>query len=192
MEVACDTDYLRHVRRHIIDMLFIEGNHYCMFCEKSGVCELQALAYRFGITVPRFPYRYPRRGMDASHPDIFIDHNRCILCARCIRASRDIDGKNVFGFVNRSIDKRIAVNAADGAAGTDVSPDDKALSICPVGTLMRKHVGYAVPIGRRIFDRHVIGYDIEEGEEHEAAGECSRPGPHENRSSQGHGGAHHE
>ena len=31
-------------------MLFVEGNHYCMFCEKSGNCELQALAYRFGAT----------------------------------------------------------------------------------------------------------------------------------------------
>ncbi|MBD3316713.1 MAG: 2Fe-2S iron-sulfur cluster binding domain-containing protein [Chitinivibrionales bacterium] len=161
MVVESDTVYLRHVRRYIIDMLFIEGNHYCMFCEKSGVCELQALAYRFGITAPRFPFRYPRRTVDASHPDIFIDHNRCIFCARCIRASRDVDKKNVFGFVNRSATKRIAVNAAGGAACTNVSADDKALSVCPVGTLMKKRVGYAVPIGRRRFDRHKIGFEIE-------------------------------
>ncbi|MCK7489915.1 MAG: ferredoxin [Anaerotruncus sp.] len=72
-----------------------------MFCEKSGNCELQALAYRFGITAPRFAFQFPNREVDASHPDILIDHNRCILCARCVRASRDLDGKDVFGFVGR-------------------------------------------------------------------------------------------
>ncbi len=46
-------------RRNIIDMLFVEGNHFCMFCEKSGICELQALAYRFGITAPQVPVPLP-------------------------------------------------------------------------------------------------------------------------------------
>ncbi|MBD3238996.1 MAG: 2Fe-2S iron-sulfur cluster binding domain-containing protein [Chitinivibrionales bacterium] len=176
MTVENDTQYLLHVRRGIIDMLFIEGNHYCMFCEKSGFCELQALAYRFGITAPRYPYRYPERGIDASHPDIFIERNRCILCARCVRASRDNDGKHVFDFEGRGPSKRIAVNAAGGAAETNVSPDDKALSVCPVGTLMRKHVGYAVPIGGRPFDHHPIGDEIERGlSDHQRNEESEQP-----------------
>ena len=76
------------MRRDVIDMLFVEGNHFCMFCEKSGNCELQALAYRFGITAPKYPFAFPQRELDASHPEIFIDRNRCILCGRCVRASR--------------------------------------------------------------------------------------------------------
>jgi coenzyme F420-reducing hydrogenase gamma subunit len=99
MVVENDTELLRELRRDLIDMLFVEGNHFCMFCEKSGACELQALAYRFGITAPRYPFLAPRRGVDATHPDVLIDHNRCVLCARCIRASREVDGKNVFQFV---------------------------------------------------------------------------------------------
>src|SRR5512147_976603 len=42
-----NTEKLMAYRRNLIEMLFVEGNHYCMFCEKSGNCELQALAYRF-------------------------------------------------------------------------------------------------------------------------------------------------
>ena len=84
--VENDTEALREIRRDIIDMLFVEGNHFCMFCEKSGNCELQAMAYRFGILAPKFPYMFPKRNVDASHPDIFIDRDRCILCARCVRA----------------------------------------------------------------------------------------------------------
>ncbi len=162
MKVENDTERLLKVRRSIIDMLFVEGNHYCMFCEKSGCCELQAMAYRLGIVVPRYPYQYPARTMDATHPGVFIDRGRCILCARCIRASRDVDKKNAFGFLGRGPRKQIAPNAAAGLGDTDVAPDDKAIEVCPVGTLMRKHVGYAAPVGRREFDSTPIGVDIEQ------------------------------
>jgi len=80
MVVENEVERVRQIRKNIIEMLFVEGNHYCMFCEKSGNCELQALAYRFGITAPKYPYQFPVRELDASHPDIFIDQNRCILC----------------------------------------------------------------------------------------------------------------
>jgi len=161
MIVENDTERVLEIRRSIIEMLFVEGNHFCMFCEKSGDCELQALAYRFGITAPRYPFMFPKREMDATHPDIFIDHDRCIVCARCVRASRDLDGKNAFGFANRGLAKKIAVNAEAGLAGTDAAATDKALEICPVGALMRKRVGYAVPIGRRTYDHEAIGSEIE-------------------------------
>jgi [NiFe] hydrogenase diaphorase moiety small subunit len=138
-----------------------------MFCEKSGNCELQALAYRFGITAPKYPYMFPNRDVDTSHPEIWIDRNRCILCARCVRASRDLDGKNVFQFVGRGSDKRIAVNARARLADTDVDVTDKAIEICPVGALVRKGTAYAIPIGQRQYDHTPIGSEIEQAREKE-------------------------
>ena len=161
MVVENDTEDLRQHRANLIEMLFVEGNHYCMFCEKSGNCELQALAYRFGITAPKYPYMFPKREVDASHPDILIDHNRCILCARCIRASRDLDGKNVFQFVERGPHKRIAVNAEARLADTNVDVTDKAVEACPVGAILKKRTGYQVPIGQRLYDHKPIGSDVE-------------------------------
>jgi [NiFe] hydrogenase diaphorase moiety small subunit len=161
MIVDVDTEELREHRKRIVEMLFVEGNHYCMFCEKSGSCELQALAYRFGITAPRFPLLFPKRNVDASHPDILIDHNRCILCARCVRASRDLDGKHVFQFVGRGARKRIAVNALARLEETGLAATDQALDVCPVGALLRKRVGYEVPVGKREYDREPIGTDVE-------------------------------
>jgi len=163
MVVENETESVLALRRDIINMLFVEGNHFCMFCEKSGNCELQAIAYRLGITHPRFPYLSPAdRDVDASHPDIFIDRNRCILCARCVRASRDLDAKGVFGFVGRGIHKRIAVNAPANLSDTQADAADKAMDVCPVGALMRKRVGYAVPVGKRDFDTEPIGSNIEQ------------------------------
>ena len=162
MVVENETEQLAAIRRNIVDMLFVEGNHFCMFCEKSGDCELQAMAYRFGIPAPKYPYLFPKRDVDASHPDIFIDRNRCILCGRCVRASRDLDGKNVFEFVGRGSDKRIAVNAEADLGDTDAEVTDQALDVCPVGALLKKRVGFAVPVGKRKYDHQPIGSDIEQ------------------------------
>jgi [NiFe] hydrogenase diaphorase moiety small subunit len=165
MIVENETEDLHAIRKDIVEMLFVEGNHFCMFCEKSGNCELQAMAYRLGIMAPKYPYLFPQREVDATHPDIFIDRNRCILCGRCVRASRDLDGKCVFEFVGRGPDRRIAVNASARLADTDMDVTDEAVSVCPVGAILRKRVGYAVPVGRRVYDHKPIGSDIEAGME---------------------------
>jgi [NiFe] hydrogenase diaphorase moiety small subunit len=156
-----ESEKVQAMRRALVDMLFVEGNHFCPLCEKSGNCELQAMAYRLGIVAPQFPYQFPKRELDASHPDIWIDRNRCILCGRCVRASEEVDHKHVFDFVGRGASKRIAVNATADLAGTDAAVADKAIQVCPVGSLMRKRVGYKIPVGQRLYDKEPIGSDIE-------------------------------
>lgn len=161
MVVESEVPELRERRQQIVEMLFVEGNHYCMFCEKSGNCELQATAYRLGMLAPRYPYQFPARAVDAGHPDVMVDHNRCILCGRCVRASRDVDGKNVFQFVRRGHRTRVAVNAAGGLGATELVVTDKAAAVCPVGAIIRKRVGFAVPVGKRLYDHEPIGSDVE-------------------------------
>jgi len=162
MVVENNTAEMLKLRSDLIEMLFVEGNHFCMFCEKSGNCELQAMAYRFGITAPKYPYMFPAdRDVDASHPDVMIDRNRCILCARCMRASRDLDGKHVFDFAGRGPHKRVAVNAKALLADTGMDVADKAADICPVGAILKKRVGFAVPVGERKYDHDPIGSEIE-------------------------------
>lgn len=160
--VESETPHINKMRRDLVEMLFHEGNHLCPICEASGNCELQAMAYRLGMTEPtRFPYLEPCRPVDASHPDIALDTNRCISCGRCIRASQDIDEKGIFGYVGRGIHRHVAVNGLD-LAHTEASIEDVAVSaeVCPVGCIIRKRVGFATPIGEREFDRGLIGSDI--------------------------------
>ena len=160
--VESNTPAINRLRADLVEMLLVEGNHFCMFCEKSGNCELQALAYRLSIAAPRFPYQFPKRDLDASHPDILLDRNRCILCGRCVRASKEIDGKNVFQFVGRGKEKRLAVNSDAGLAGTNAAVTDRAMEVCPVGALLKKREGFRVPFGQRSYDQAPIGSDIEE------------------------------
>lgn len=159
--VESASEKVRGIRRRIVEMLFVEGNHYCMSCEKSGNCELQAVAYRLGITSTELPYFHPAKEVDASHPDMLIDRNRCILCGRCVRASRDLDGKSVFGFAGRGIHRRIVISSHGRMVDTGLSTADRAAEACPVGAIIRKRVGFAVPVGRRLYDEKPIGSDVE-------------------------------
>lgn len=153
LAVENNTDELNGKRRSLLQMLFVEGNHFCPSCEKSGDCQLQATAYDLGMVSPHFAHFYPSRPVDASHPDLLLDFNRCILCALCVRTSRDIDGKNVFALSGRGIGAQVIVNAPSGKlADTDASVTDKAVQVCPVGVILKKRRGFAVPIGQRTYD----------------------------------------
>lgn len=153
MVVENNTQSLNDDRKALVQMLFVEGNHTCPSCEVSGNCQLQATAYHLQMLSPHFTHLYQPRLVDASHPEIFLDFNRCILCELCVRASREVDGKNVFGISGRGIDSRLVVNSASGKLGdTDFAVTDKAAKVCPTGAILIKRQGYKTPIGRRIFD----------------------------------------
>jgi [NiFe] hydrogenase diaphorase moiety small subunit len=159
--VENNTKQLKDHRCRVVEMHFIEGNHYCPSCEAGGQCELQALGYYTEMLTPTFPYLRPKYDVDASHPDIYIDRDRCILCGRCIRASEFLDGKCVFSFEGRGIKKRISVNAVNNLGETNMAVTDRAATICPTGALVVKRTGYLTPVGKRRFDVHPIGWEIE-------------------------------
>jgi [NiFe] hydrogenase diaphorase moiety small subunit len=161
MAVENETPQLLADRRTLIEMLFVEGNHPCPYCVASGNCELQALGYRFGMVAPTETYQWQRRRIDATHPDIMLDHDRCILCSRCIRASRMEDGKTVFAFSGRGITMHLSVGADGNLGDTQMVAIDKAASVCPVACIVIKRDSYRIPNGTRRFDTHPIGADIE-------------------------------
>ncbi len=162
MVVESDTEEINGERRALTQMLFVEGNHFCPSCEVSGNCQLQATAYHLGMMSPHYDHFFPNRAVDASHPEFLLDFNRCILCSLCVRASRDVDGKNVFALSGRGIATHLIVNAKSGQLGdTDFTPADKAAQVCPVGVILRKRRGFAVPIGERTYDRKSIGETVE-------------------------------
>jgi [NiFe] hydrogenase diaphorase moiety small subunit len=157
LEIESATEEMNELRRTLVQMLFAEGNHFCPSCEKSGNCALQALGSDLGVMTAGFRHFYPDRPVDASHPDILLDFNRCILCELCVRASCEVDNKCVFALSGRGIGKHLVVNAASGQlADTDIALSDKAMQVCPVGVILKKRVGFAVPIGERRYDQRPI------------------------------------
>ncbi len=156
-EVENQSEELTQKRRTLLQMLFVEGNHFCPACEKSGNCTLQATAYEMGMLGPHFDHFYPDRPVDASHPEVWLDFNRCIMCELCVRASREVDGKNVFALAGRGTHSHLIVNSDSGKlADTDFAVTDRAADVCPVGVILHKRVGFATPIGQRDYDARPI------------------------------------
>jgi [NiFe] hydrogenase diaphorase moiety small subunit len=165
-EVHSDTPELNARRRVLLQMLFVEGNHFCPGCAKSGNCKLQALGYELEMFNAHFAHFYPTRGLDASHPDVLLDRNRCIMCETCVRVSRDVDGKNIFALAGRGRASHIVINSPTGKLGdSNLALTDKAAHVCPVGALMPKRVGYSVPIGERLFDHESLRQKVKKHSE---------------------------
>lgn len=160
MNVENNTPEIQELRKVIVELLFAEGNHLCPSCEKSGSCDLQGLAYRYGMMVPRFPYEFPKREIDADNEKILIDHNRCILCKRCVREIKNNKGKSVFAFFKRGHKVKINIDEKS-SKDIDDSLAKHAMEICPVGAIIKKGIGFTTPIGKRKYDNLPIGSDIE-------------------------------
>ncbi len=157
MEIINTSESITEERRNLLQMLFVEGNHVCPGCEKSGACQLQAVAYYTNMLSPHYTHFFPRRTLDASHPDMVIDFDRCILCELCVRASRDVDNKNVFAISGRGIGSLLVINSPSGKlVDTNFAASDKAAHVCPVGAILPKHRGYDKPIGQRLYDKQPV------------------------------------
>ncbi|QWF71045.1 (2Fe-2S)-binding protein [Methylomonas paludis] len=155
--VINNSQELSNDRRSITQMLFVEGNHFCPSCEKTGNCQLQAVAYFLKMQDDHFPLFYPQRQVDASHEQILIDHNRCIFCTLCVRASQETDGKNVFSISGRGLQKHLIINSVSGLLkDSDIELNDAAVHVCPTGAILVKHTAYQLPIGQRQYDQQPI------------------------------------
>ena len=160
MEIDNVTEEIEDFRKSIIELLFIEGNHFCPACEKSGNCELQALAYRYRMDAPRYPFQFPNKEIDATHPNVIHDKNRCILCKRCVRLVEDDKGRKAFTFKERGHDAKVVLDQHLGETMTKELAE-YAMEICPVGSILVKGKGFDIPIGERTFDKREIGTEVE-------------------------------
>lgn len=145
MDVNTSSERLLKYRRMILELLFAERNHVCSVCVVNGRCELQSLGQKHGIDHVRFPYFYPKLPMDASHDRFVVDHNRCILCTRCVRVCDEIEGAHTWDVMGRGIRSLVItdLNQPWGESDTCTSCG-KCVQVCPVGALFEKgHARFA-------------------------------------------------
>jgi len=138
MEVSTDTERLQKHRRNILELLFAERNHVCAVCVSNGHCELQTMAQKQGLTHVRLPYRNPELTVDASHERFTADHNRCILCTRCVRVCSEVEGAHVWDVMGRGINSMVITDLHEEWGKSSCTRCGKCVQVCPTGALFDK------------------------------------------------------
>jgi [NiFe] hydrogenase diaphorase moiety small subunit len=151
MDVSVVSRKLHDTRKAMVEMLFAEGNHFCPACEKSGDCDLQGIAYRFGVSSLRYPHLFVDRIIDYNPKRLVIEHNRCIRCRRCVDEVLTGGGKRVFSFANRGNETEVAIDYVQESNLTEEQAA-QAMHICPTGAILLRGKSLARPFGQRKYD----------------------------------------
>jgi bidirectional [NiFe] hydrogenase diaphorase subunit len=143
MSVTTTSERLNQHRLMTLELLFSERNHICAVCVSNGHCELQDLAQLLGLTHVHFSYNFPRLPVDVSHPLFVLDHNRCILCARCVRVCDEVEGAHVWDIAGRGINAMLVSDLQQPwGESSSCTSCGKCVQVCPTGALVEK--GHAV------------------------------------------------
>jgi bidirectional [NiFe] hydrogenase diaphorase subunit len=152
MEVTTDSDRVVDYRRKILELIFTERNHVCSVCVSNGHCELQALTVELGMTHVRYDYLYPRHRIDATHSRFSVDHNRCVLCQRCVRVCDEVEGAHTWDVMGRGISACVITDLhEDWSASATCTGCGKCVHVCPTGALSEKGKSVAEMRKRRQF-----------------------------------------
>jgi bidirectional [NiFe] hydrogenase diaphorase subunit len=139
MVVHTDTEKLRAQRKLIVELLMAERNHVCAVCVANGACELQDLAMRLGIDHLRVRYRFPSLPVDLTHERFGMDHNRCILCTRCVRVCDEVEGAHTWDVAGRGAGCKVITDMGQPWGQSDTCTGcGKCVQVCPTGALFSK------------------------------------------------------
>jgi formate dehydrogenase major subunit len=142
MKVETESPKVVEERKFVLQMLFSERNHYCMFCEMSGDCELQALAYRYGMDHWIYQNPYPKIPVDGTRKYFIMDHNRCILCRRCIRACSELAANDTLGVKLRGARTMVTADMDVPFGESTCVACGTCLQVCPTGALVDRKSAY--------------------------------------------------
>jgi len=136
MEIYTNTPGVKQMREGVLEFLLINHPLDCPICDQAGECKLQEYSVEYGQASSRFVEQkvHKPKHVDLG-PRIVLDDERCILCSRCVRFSKDIAGDDALGFVNRG--SYNTLTAYPGKA-FDNNYTLNTVDICPVGALTSK------------------------------------------------------
>jgi formate dehydrogenase major subunit len=136
--VKTTSPQIERYRKQVLELLFAERNHFCMFCESSGDCELQKMAYRYQMDNVRFQSLFPKLPVDTFSKYLAIDHNRCILCGRCVRACKEVAALHTLDFGGRGRETMIAADINQPLGESSCTMCGSCLQACPTGAIINK------------------------------------------------------
>ncbi len=139
MEIDTETEPVRSARRAVMQFLTLNHPVDCGICDKAGECRLQDYQMKYGDEPFAIEPKYHKPKFYDLSDRILLDDERCILCSRCVRFTREVSGSFRLGIVERG--RRSRVERLDAAAFDDPYSDN-VIHLCPVGALLSRDFLY--------------------------------------------------
>lgn len=139
MVVHTNTEKVQEARNFVLSLIFSERNHLCMVCPKtSSTCELQNAAYQIGMDHWSISPSWEEFKIDTTHEWLVWDHNRCILCQRCVRACDELAGRQVIVPEHRGAALTLTTDYGVPWGESSCVKCGTCLQVCPTGAILEK------------------------------------------------------
>ncbi|MDI3525390.1 MAG: NADP-reducing hydrogenase subunit HndD, partial [Candidatus Atribacteria bacterium] len=135
MKIRTVSKKVREARKTNLELLLSNHPLDCQLCDRNGSCELQELAYEFGVREIRFQGERKTYEVDQSSPSVKRDANRCILCGRCVRTCAEVQTVFAIDFANRSFDTIISPSLGLPLGQSVCVNCGQCILSCPTGAL---------------------------------------------------------
>ena len=135
MDIQTHSSRVDEARRFVLDMLLSDHPLDCLACEEAGSCELQDLAYQYGIRQTSFPGIQHDCPIVTSNPFFERDYRKCILCLRCVRACDEINGGEAIGAILRGFESKVGTAFDLPMQDSNCEFCGMCVEVCPTGAL---------------------------------------------------------
>jgi iron-only hydrogenase group A len=135
MKVQTHSPRAIRARKTIIELLLADHPDDCLYCVRSGNCDLQKLARELGVRERRYSGQHSTANVDVSSPSIVRDPAKCILCGKCVRVCEEVQGVAAIDFAGRGSEAKIATAFDEGLNVSSCINCGQCVMVCPTGAL---------------------------------------------------------
>jgi len=135
VSVITHSERLQGIRRTVVELMISDHPNDCMTCDKAGACDLQAMAYEYGVRDVRFKGERRKYDKRDGNPFIERDMEKCVMCGRCVKACDEIQGVGAIDFSYRGFKSKVTPPYE-----RDLNCEfcGQCVAVCPTGALMDK------------------------------------------------------
>jgi iron-only hydrogenase group A len=135
MKVKTHSPRALRARKTIVELLLSSHPDDCLYCVRSGSCELQQLSENLGVRERRYAGARGRLNLDVSSPSLVRDPDKCILCGKCVRVCEEIQAVSAIDFIGRGSKTRIGTAFDRGLNVSSCINCGQCIMVCPTGAL---------------------------------------------------------